>query len=89
LMDPYWWFEMKTTVEISDALLREARKMAAREGVTLRTLIERSLRHVIETKAATPFKLRRATFTGRGLRSKLRDASWNKMKDLIYGGRGA
>jgi hypothetical protein len=28
---------MKTTVEISDWLLREARKLAARKGVTLKT----------------------------------------------------
>ena len=38
---------MKTTVEISDPLLREARKVAAREGVTLRTLIERGLHRVV------------------------------------------
>jgi hypothetical protein len=35
---------MKTTVEISDSLLREARKLAARKGVALRTLIESGLR---------------------------------------------
>ena len=34
---------MKTTVAISDPLLREARELAAREGVTLRTLVERGL----------------------------------------------
>jgi hypothetical protein len=32
---------MKTTIEISDPLLREARKLAEREGVTLRALVER------------------------------------------------
>lgn len=32
---------MKTTVELSDALLAEAKEIAAREGITLRTLIER------------------------------------------------
>lgn len=80
---------MKTTVEISDPLLREARKVAAREGVTLRTLIERGLHHVVgETRAATPFKLRRATFKGKGLRPELRDASWDKVRDLAYQGRG-
>ena len=54
---------MKTTVEISDPLLREARKLAAREGVTLRIVIERGLHRVItETKQGTPFKRRRASF---------------------------
>src|SRR5215475_13232311 len=56
---------MKTTVEISDVLLREARRVAVREGVTLRTLVERGLRRVIaETKNGSSFKLRRVTFKG-------------------------
>lgn len=81
---------MKTTVEISDPLLREARKMAAREGVTLRTLIERGLRRVVaETKPGIPFKLRRASFKGRGLQPELRNASWESIRDLTYEGRGS
>lgn len=81
---------MKTTVEISDALLREARRVAAREGVTLRTLIERGLyRAVVETRAGTPFKLRRASFKGQGLRAELRDASWDKLRDFAYEGCGS
>ena len=81
---------MKTTVEISDALLREARRVAAREGVTLRTLVERGLHRVVaETKRATPFKLRRATFRGRGLQADLRGAAWEKIRDLAYEKRGA
>ncbi len=81
---------MKTTVEISDALLREARKVAAREGVTLRTLVERGLHRVVaETKQGTPFKLRRASFKGRGLQPDQRDASWERLRDLAYEGRGA
>ena len=59
---------MKTTIEISDPLLREARKLAEREGVTLRALVERGLNRVIcETKHAAPFKLRRAEFKGEGM----------------------
>ncbi len=80
---------MKTTVEISDPLLREARRMAAREGVTLRTLIERGLqRMVADTKPATPFKLRRASFKGKGVQPHLADASWEQLRDLAYEGRG-
>ncbi len=81
---------MKTTVEISDPLLREARKMAAREGVTLRALIERGLHHVVaEAKPGAPFRLRRASFKGKGLRPELRDASWEHIRDLAYEGRGS
>jgi hypothetical protein len=81
---------MKTTIEISDPLLRDARKVAAREGVTLRALVERGLRRVVaETKTGAPFKLRQASFKGRGLQPDLGDASWDKLRDLSYEGRGA
>ncbi|SEO56025.1 hypothetical protein SAMN02990966_02295 [Rhodospirillales bacterium URHD0017] len=81
---------MKTTVEITDSLLREARKTAVREGVTLSTLIERGLQRVIaETKPGTPFNLRRASFNGKGLRRGLRDASWAHIRDLAYEGHGS
>jgi hypothetical protein len=81
---------MKTTVEISDPLLREVRELAAREGVTLRTLAERGLYRVIsEANGGARFKLRRASFKGKGRRPKLRDASWGTLRDLAYEDRGA
>ena len=81
---------MKTTVEISDSLLREARKLAAREGVTFRALVERGLHRVIsETRHSTPFKLRRASFKGKGLDPGLQDASWERLRDLAYQDRGS
>ncbi|HTO79428.1 MAG TPA: hypothetical protein VMJ31_06595 [Methylocystis sp.] len=81
---------MKTTIEISDPLLREARKLAEREGVTLRALVERGLRRVvIETKPGAPFKLRRASFKGKGLQVEARGASWDKLRELAYEGRGS
>jgi len=81
---------MKTTVEISDALLRNVRKLAAREGVTLRTLVERGLHRVLaETSSGAPFKLRRASFRGQGRAAELRDASWDSLRDLTYRDRGA
>lgn len=81
---------MKTTVEISDPLLREVRDLAAREGVTLRTLVERGLHRVIaEAKHGAPFKLRRATYKGRGRQGELAEASWSRLRDLIYEDHGA
>ena len=82
---------MKTTVEISDALLRDARKLAAREGLTLRTLMERGLRQVVaeSNQGKAAFKLRSASFKGRGLQVEVRRASWAKIRDLAYEDRGA
>ena len=79
---------MKTTIEISDPLLREAHKVAKRECVTLRTLVERGLRRVVtETKPDAPFKLRRASFKGEGLQADAHGASWDRPRDLAYEGR--
>ncbi len=81
---------MKTTVEISDALLHQARQTAAREGVTLRALIERGLRQVVNgTTPAKPFKLRRASFRGSGLQPEFAEATWERVRDTVYQGRGA
>jgi hypothetical protein len=81
---------MKTTVEISDSLLRDVRKLAAHEGVTLRTLVERGLYRVLaDRKAGSPFKLRRASFKGKGIQAEFRDASWDRIRDLTYQDRGA
>jgi hypothetical protein len=78
---------MKTTLDISDPLLRDARKIAAREGTTLRTLVEQGLRQVVAAKKKPnkPFRLRQVTFRGNGLRPELQDASWERILDLSYG----
>jgi hypothetical protein len=88
LSGPQRW-KMKTTLEIPDPLLREARKIALRERTTLRALVEQGLRKVIsERKAAPPFRLRDASFGGQGLAPELREADWETLRDLAYEGRG-
>lgn len=80
---------MKTTIEISDVLLREVRKVASREGVTLRTLVERGLHRVVaDAKQSKPFTLRDASFKGQGLQPEFRGAGWEKIREAIYETRG-
>jgi hypothetical protein len=86
---PFWAESRVATVEISDALLRQVRELAAREGVTLRTLVKRGLHHVIaDTQRGAAFKRRRASFEGKGRQPELRDASWEMLRDLAYRDRG-
>ena len=81
---------MKTTVKISNTLLEEAQKIANREQTSLESLIEEGLRLTIESrKRKGKFRLRKATFKGKGLQPDAAGASWEKIRDLSYGGRGA
>ena len=60
---------MKTTIEIADVLLAEARKVAAREKTTVRALVEEGLRRSLEERRRQrrPFKLKLVTAGGAGL----------------------
>jgi len=77
---------MKTTIEIADSLLVEARRIAAARSTTLKQIIEEGLRHVIETKPAPPFRLRDGSFGRGGMRRKM---TWDEIRDELYQGRGA
>jgi hypothetical protein len=80
---------MKTTVEISDSLMRDVRRLAAREGVTMRTVIERSLRREIaDAKPRKAFKLRLVSVKGEGLQPEFQGASWQRILEAAYEGRG-
>jgi hypothetical protein len=79
---------MKTTIEISEPLLREARKLAAREGVTLRALVERGLHRVVAEAKRPPFRMRDGRFGGNWLHPDVRDLSWDQIREMSYEGRG-
>jgi hypothetical protein len=82
---------MKTTIEISDALLRRAKQLAARRKTTLRSVIELALRDALEREAsakpAVPVETH--TFKGVGLQPGQSWEDWSTMRDLAYEGRGA
>jgi hypothetical protein len=79
---------MKTTIELPDELLARSRKLARREGTTLKSLIEEGLRLALrarERKRAPTVVVR--PFAGDGLTPEFRDAGWDKIRDEIHGGR--
>lgn len=81
---------MKTTIEISDALLDEAKRTAAAEETSLRELVEEALRRILsERRKREDFRLRRASFKGRGLRPDVTEGNWEQLRDLAYQGRGS
>ena len=80
---------MKTTIEISGALLTEAKRLAAREGISVRTLVEQGLRQAIrERRRRAEFRLRKAAFRGEGLQSHVADLGWDRVREVAYEGRG-
>jgi predicted DNA-binding ribbon-helix-helix protein len=80
---------MKTTIDIPDPVLDEVRKLAEREGTTVKALVERGLRRVLaDDRKRSAFTLRKASFKGKGLRPELENASWDRLRELAYEGRG-
>ncbi len=77
---------MKTTVEISDALFRRAKKHCAEKGVAFRDLVEDALRRVLEASpAARRFRLKPFGFRGEG---QVGPSDWSELRETIYEGRG-
>lgn len=79
---------MKTTVEIADPLFEEAKRTAARDGTTLRELIELGLRRVLDerkTSQRKPFTLRDCSNKEAKLQPWIREGDWDQIRDIIYG----
>lgn len=78
---------MKTTVELSDALLRQAKEHAARQGISLREVFERGLVMVLQNSAPPRrrFRLKTITTQGEGL---VCESDWATIRSLIYEGHG-
>jgi hypothetical protein len=78
---------VKTSIELPDALLAGAKKLAAANGLTLQEVIEAGLRKVLDdARGRKPFKLRKCSVAGEGLASGM---DWPRIREEIYRGRGA
>lgn len=80
---------MKTTIELSDALAKKAKQLAAKRGVTFRAIIEEGVREVLRgPRSSDEFKLRDAAVGGNGLQAEFKDRAWADIRDAAYKGRG-
>ena len=76
---------MKTTVEIPDALFTEVKRYAAANGLTFRQVLETSLRQKLEQEGGAkgkPFRLRKASFKGKG---PVAGEDWAIFRKMQYG----
>ena len=79
---------MKTTVEISDALLARAKRQAKRSGRPLRALVEEGLRRVLaDEPARSVYELPDRSVGSPEGPNPLSAMSWQDLRDEIYGGR--
>lgn len=74
---------MRTTIEITDELFRQAKEKATAEGTALRQVVETALRlYLTKPRRSTGYKLRWRTERGRvlpGVRLDDRDALFDLM----------
>jgi predicted DNA-binding ribbon-helix-helix protein len=81
---------MKTTINLSDPLFQKASRIARQEKTTFRALVEEGLRRVLEDRQrSTAFRLSDVSYGSGGLRPEVEQAGWDRVRDLIYEGRGA
>lgn len=79
---------MKTTVDISDALLVRAKRYARKTGQPLRAVLEEGLRRVLDSEPeAAPYKMPDASVGQVGEPNPLESMSWSELRDEMYGGR--
>lgn len=80
---------MKTTLDIADPLLTQAKALARREDITLRAIVERGLKLALaEHRERSAFRLRDASVGGKGLHPEAAALDWERLRALGYEGRG-
>jgi hypothetical protein len=78
---------MKTTVELPDALFAEVKRLAAERGLTMRSILEDSLRRTIDEyrNASRQRQVLRDTRVGAGgLRPEIAAGGWDAIRAEIY-----
>jgi hypothetical protein len=81
---------MKTTIELPDELVKQARRVAQQEGASLRALVEEGLQRSLEARRhAARRQLDFPSYGGSGLTREFHGAPWSRFRDEIYREHGA
>lgn len=80
---------LKTTIELPDELLEQVRRVAWREGATLRGLVEEGLQRSLEARRVAPRHLDFASYGGSGLTAEFQGAPWSRIREEVYREHGA
>jgi hypothetical protein len=81
---------MKTTVELPEDLVKQARRVAKAESSSLRALVEEGLQRALESRRRrTVRELDFPTYGGSGLTDEFKDVDWARIRDEVYRGHGA
>ena len=79
---------MKITVEVSDAILERARRIAQHRGRSVRSLVEEGLRLVLDAEGpARPYRMEDRSVGVKGAPNPLESMSWQDLRAEIYGER--
>ena len=79
---------MKTTIEISDALLSRAKRHAKKTGKPLRLIVEEGIRRVLDSEPArTGYRLPDRSVGNPRAKNPLEAFTWQDLRDEIYGGQ--
>lgn len=82
---------MKTTIEISNVLFREAKKAALVRKISLKALFESALLGFLKGTSLQSkkksFKMKKCIFKGKGMAPGL-EGNWPEIRSLIYEGHG-
>ena len=80
---------MKTTIEIPDTLMEDAKEVAAARGTTLKELVATGLHAVVhDARNPTRVAYRRHTVAGNGLQPGVSAGNWETIRSLAYEGHG-
>lgn len=81
---------MKTTIDISNPLFKEAKRYIAQKGLSFRELVETALRQLLnaQSRRQKNFRWKHKPFHGSGLSGGLQEGDWEKVRDMIYEGHG-